>query len=244
MKSLRLLLVHAYFESLELLRQPMYLVSTVVFPSMFFWFFGAPNATEEIPARILTGSFAAFGVLGVMVFQFSVAIAQERRTPWSALLKILPMASWIPLYAKLLSGIFFSIPTISGVLWVAHLTTPVNLSLTLVLKIFATLMLAGLPFGLLGICIGQTCSAKSVLPVANLVYLPLSFAGGLWLPPNALPELVQNISEYLPTRYLGEIIWSVTLEQPFKQAHINGLIVYFVIFFMMAFWLRRRCATG
>lgn len=240
MKSLRLLLIHSYYECLELGRQPMYVLATVIFPSMFFWFFGVPNANEEIPARLLTGSFAAFGVLGVLVFQFGVGIAQERSTPWASLLRILPLPSWAHLSSKLLAGIIFSIPTVAGVLLVAELSTKANLDADLIGKLAAALLFAGLPFGLLGLIIGLSCSPRSALPMANMVYLPLSFAGGLWLPPNALPKVVQDISEYLPTRFLGEVVWSVTLNRELPQRNITGLAIYFLVFLGVSLWLHRN----
>lgn len=240
MRMLKLLLWHSYYLTIELLRQPMYVVSTILFPAMFFWFFGVPNATDQTTARLLTGSFAAYGVLGVVLFQFGVGIAQERASPWSDTLRTLPLPCWIGIASRILSGFFFALLAVVGVLVTAALATPVGLSFELVSILSLALLLGAIPFALMGISIGLTVNGQSALPVANLIYLPLSFAGGLWLPPHALPKFVQDISPYLPTRMFGEVVWMVMLDEAFKQRQSFGLFVYALLFFMLSLLLFRR----
>jgi ABC-2 type transport system permease protein len=239
-RNFRLVLLHAYYETLELLRQPSYVVSTIIFPAMFFWFFGVPNAQNEAAARLLTASFSAFGLLGVVLFQFAVSTAEMRATPWEAFLQILPLSTGVRIAARLISGAFFALLSIGGVLAVSYASTTAALPLEMVLKLFGALLLAALPFGLVGLTIGLSARGKSVLPIANMVYLPLSFAGGLWLPPNALPKVIQDISPYLPTRYLGELVWAVTENRAPKTGTEIGLLVYTLVFAMIATMLFRR----
>jgi ABC-2 type transport system permease protein len=240
MRSIRLLFWHSYFMSLDLARQPMYIVSTVLFPSMFFWFFGVPNAKEIPAANLLTGSFAAYAVLGVVLFQFGVGIAQERASPWSDTLRTLSLPSWIGIFSRIVSGFLFSLLAVGGVLLTAHFSTPADLSLSKIGSLSAVLLTGAIPFALMGITIGYSVSAQSALPVANLIYLPLSFAGGLWLPPNALPKIVQDISPYLPTRMYGEVVWAVMLEKEYQTNHIVGLLSYSCVFLVLALYLYRK----
>ena len=240
MRPLKLLFWHSYFLSLDLARQPMYIVSTVLFPSMFFWFFGVPNAQEVGSANLLTGSFSAYAVLGVVLFQFGVGIAQERASPWADTLRTLPLPPHIGIFARVLSGFFFSLLAVGGVLLTAHFSTPADLSLVRILSLAAVLLLGAVPFALMGITLGFTVSAQSALPVANLVYLPLSFAGGLWMPPNALPKVVQDISPYLPTRMYGEVVWNMMLSREFEAKPAFGLFAYGLIFLAATLVLYRR----
>lgn len=218
----------------------MYLITTVLFPSMFFWFFGVPNAQQEPAALTMLGSFSAYAVLGVVLFQFGIGIAQERGTPWSAYLRILPAPSWVGFFSRIVSGLFFAAIAVVGVIWTASQYTPVTLSSEKLAPFLGLLLAGSLPFGLMGIVIGLTCKAQSALPVANLVYLPLSFAGGLWLPPNALPKTVQDISPYLPSRMYGDLVWSSLLGIEQKTESLWGLIAYTLIFFTVAIYLVRR----
>ncbi len=240
MRNLRLLGLHSYYLTLELARQPMYIVSTILFPSMFFWFFGVPNAQNQTAALIMLGSFSAYAVLGIVLFQFGVGIAQERGTPWSAYLRILPAPAWVGFFSRLVSGIFFACLAVAGVLWTAFHFTPLELTMGRLLPFLIYLFLGSIPFGMMGIVIGLACKAQSALPVANLVYLPLSFAGGLWVPPNALPKVVQDLSPYLPTRMYGELVWGVLLQQEVENKFLIGLAIYLAIFGLISAYLYRQ----
>jgi ABC-2 type transport system permease protein len=39
----------------------------------------------------------------------------------------------------------------------------------------------------------------------NLIYLPLSFASGLWFPIEALPKFLQHVATYLPPYHLAQM---------------------------------------
>jgi ABC-2 type transport system permease protein len=44
--------------------------------------------------------------------------------------------------------------------------------------------------------------------VANLIYLPLSFASGLFMPLSQLPSFVQQVAPYLPSYHYAQLAWS------------------------------------
>jgi ABC-2 type transport system permease protein len=235
-------LVWAYFKTgtLQLLRIPAYLVPTMIFPSMFFLFFAVPNAKTTMTANFVMASFATFAVLGVALFQFGVGIAAERDTPWEIFLRTLPVSPIIRFAARILSALAFSALTVCLLIAVALLTTPVRLGVNEWIRFILGLVLGSVPFALFGIAIGYWATPKAALPVANLIYLPLSFAGGLLVPPQNLPDLVAVISPYLPTRKLGEVIWSAVLNQDWQVEHWLWLLGYAIAFGMFAIWGYRR----
>ena len=51
------------------------------------------------------------------------------------------------------------------------------------------------PFVLLGLAIGYALSAKAALAVVQVMLFPLAFAGGLFLPPEAVPRWLDAISQ-------------------------------------------------
>jgi ABC-2 type transport system permease protein len=85
------------------------------------------------------------------------------------------------------------------------------------------------------LALGYIVPSGSALPISNLFYLLLSYAGGLWLPPNALPDSVQRLSKYLPTREYGELAWSIVLNQEFETRYLHGLILYTIFFAFLSF---------
>lgn len=238
--QLALLLTHIRYACTEMIRTPVWLLTTLIFPSMFFWFFGVPNADTADKARLLMGSFSAYAVLGVVLFQFGVSISEERSRPWYDYLRALPAKPWVHILAKLITGLIFAGLSVGLVIATSFAFTPITLSTQIALQFFGALFVFAVPFGLLGICIGLLCNPKSALPVANLIHLPMSFAGGLWVPPNALPKVVQDISPYLPTRLYGEIVWKTLFQEALPTGSLTGLALYCFVFFAIVIWAWRK----
>lgn len=74
-------------------------------------------------------------------------------------------------------------------------------------QLFATLLAGGASFSTLGFALGYWASPRGASPVANLVYLPLSFASGLFIPLANLPQVVQDAAPYLPTYHFAQLVW-------------------------------------
>lgn len=228
------------FQIRETFRQPLYVVTTLLFPSMFFLFFGVPNATDERAALILISSFSCFAVLGVVLFQFGVSFAQDRASGWMLHLRTLPISPHTLWTAKILTGLFFAVLASLGVMLTAVLSVDYLVPPARLLSFFVSLWGGGFLFASLGIIIGLLSNPRAAVPTANLIYLPLSFAGGLWLPPDALPRLVQKVSEFLPTRHYGEVVWAAALGEPVLSRWWIGLVIYQVIFAVIAVILMKR----
>ena len=86
------------------------------------------------------------------------------------------------------------------------LTTAASLSPARWLALAATLLLGAAPFAVLGIALGYWAPARGALPIANLLYLGLAYAGGLWFRARDLPAPVADVSPYLPTRALADAL--------------------------------------
>jgi ABC-2 type transport system permease protein len=67
---------------------------------------------------------------------------------------------------------------------------------------------AALPLLGAGLTIGYSLVPKAALAVAQLLLLPLAFAGGLFLPPDLFPDWLDRISVWLPTRAGRDLVAS------------------------------------
>ena len=201
-------------ESIKSLRVPVFVVSTLVFPSLLFILFGLPNAAVTMPGgskvgNLLIASFGAYGLLGVSIFSFGVAVAVERGQGWTKLLRTTPMPAWVYFLAKLIMVILFNILVLLVLFAVGYLFAGIRMSVLEWLKLALVLIVGALPFSSLGFSLGYWASPQSASPVANLLYLPLSFASGLFMPLSQLPKLVQNLAPYLPTYHYGQLVWMI-----------------------------------
>ena len=238
--NFKVLLLETLLKMKELFRQPVYWVTSLLFPSMFYWFFALPHATSTESAHLLLGSFSAFAILGVVFFQTAVISAQEKATPWSYYLKTLPSSSWVRLCSGLAVNCVFATLAVVAVVFTSKAGYGITFSSMQWVKFAGALGLGALPFAVGGFLMGEICTAKNVVPLGNIVYLPLSFAGGLWIPPERLPKVVQDISEYLPTRQFAEVVWAAAFDQELPSASVKSLLLWWVGLSCLWFFARRR----
>jgi ABC-2 type transport system permease protein len=181
-------------------RLPAYVIPTLAFPCAFYAFFGiVMNGSQHIgPTSVATymlATFGAFGVVGCALFGFGVSVAMERGQGWLLVKRASPMPPAAYFIAKLLTTMLFALVIVLMLSLLGTELGGVRLAPQAWLTLVAALVLGSIPFGALGLAIG----------FVNLVYLPLSFLSGLWIPVEALPPVVARIAPYLPTYHLGQL---------------------------------------
>ncbi|MHB8153432.1 MAG: ABC transporter permease [Vulcanimicrobiaceae bacterium] len=233
MRSLGLIGIYARLMFLEIFRTPAYVVPTVVFPALFFAMFALPWARTPGLADTEMLSFVAIAVIGVTLFQFGVGVAAERARPWERYLRTLPANVAIRFAARSLCALLFGALAGACVVVVARLFSPIDLNgpQWALLALYA--VLGGIPFVLFGITIGYWSNARAAVAIANLCYMLLAFAGGLWMPPTFLPAPIALVSPYLPTRAFGELLWSIA-GAGHASASLVVLAAYTALFTMLA----------
>jgi ABC-2 type transport system permease protein len=235
---MRLALAHARFESLELLRLPSFIVPTLSFPALLYLIFGLPQPDER--ATFVMAVFTAFAVLGVAFFQFGVGIAVERGTSWQVFLRILPVRPAARLVARAISALLFGLGSAILVVAAALTLSSAQLEPGAWACLVVVLLAGGATFALLGVAIGYWFSPKGALPVANVLYLGLSYVGGLWMPTSELPELVRAVSPYVPTSYWSELVAAATTGSLGPAESWVALLAFGVAFAGLAVWGYRR----
>lgn len=190
-------------------RQPSFWVPTVLFPAMLYTFFGAGLAGSGPAAGYAMASFAVYAVLGVGFYQFGVSVAQDRADPFTIWQRTLPGSAVAPWVARVVVGIGFSMLAMALVLILGKLLGGVVLTEGAAwVRLGGITLICALPATLMGTALGSLSSARAAVPLANLIFLPLAYLGGLWMPPQLLPEVVGAISVWTPTRAMGELAWA------------------------------------
>lgn len=236
----RVLMMETYGELLKLVRMPAYAIPVLLFPTMFYALFGLSFGGRD-QATYLIGSYASFGVIGAALFSLGVGVAVERAQGWLTLKRASPMPAAAYFGAKVLISILFgaTITVLLGTLGV--LFGNVDLSAQQWLLLFATMALGAAPFCAMGCALAYLVGPNSAPAVANLIYLPMSFASGLWVPLEALPKFVQNIAPALPPYHLGRMALRILgFGDTSLLLHAAVLAAVTVVFMAMAMWLYRR----
>ena len=211
-----------------LLRQPGFWIPTVVFPAMLYAFFGAQSGGGQWAANAMA-SFCVYAVLGVGFFQFGVSVAQDRESPFAHWQASLPGHAGIPWLARILASLVFVTLAVLCVIGVALLMTDVRLEAVAWIRLGLVCLVSVVTATLMGIALGAWTSARAAVPMANLIYLPLAYLGGLWVPPMAMPAAVNAISVWTPTRAMAELGWAAVTGASWQASHLLLLVGWTVV---------------
>ena len=202
------------YEFLKRLRMPVYSLSLVLFPTMFYTLFGVVmNRSGSIHhlavATYLMATMACYGVMGVALFGFGVGVAVERGQGWLEVKRASPMPAAAPLVGRLGTCLLFSIVVALALLIAGTAFGGVRMTVAQVALFIAALVAGSIPFCALGLAIGYFARPNSAAAIVNLIYLPLSFFSGLWMPIEALPPALQKIGHMLPPYHFGQLLLNV-----------------------------------
>ncbi|QBB69930.1 ABC transporter permease [Pseudolysobacter antarcticus] len=228
------------YEFIRLLRTPSFAVPTLLFPAMFYVLFGVlmggHSSGDNPMAHYLLATYCVFGVMAPGLFGFGITVATERERGWLALKRVAPMPAGAYLGAKMLMAmlfaflIFVTLAILSSSLGGVRLLPMQWLGLML-LAVFGVL-----PFCALGLVVGSYASAQAAPAIINLIYLPMAFLSGLWMPLRMLPNLVAQIAPLWPPYHLSQLTLSVIGQgsDGFQAMHGAVLVVMTVTLFVIA----------
>lgn len=219
----RLTLLHARYLLLETLRTPIAVVGTTVFPALSLLFFVAPQgavADDPVQATAAASQLALFAVMSVCLFQYGVGVAEDRALPWDGYLRTLPVGAGPRLGGRAAVGLVMSLIGLAPLAVLAASLTAATLSPPRLLLGAVALLAAALPLLGLGVAIGYRFTVKAALPIANVLLLPLAFAGGLFIPPQVFPGWLDALSRLLPTRAGRDLVVAATTGAPLAASAV------------------------
>jgi ABC-2 type transport system permease protein len=231
---------------LRLARLPGYVVPTIAFPLMFYAFFGLALNRHETTGSVadavyLIGSYGTFGVIGAALFGVGTSIANDRAEGLLLLKRASPMPPFAFLLAKIATAAAFGaiITTLLLALGIAFGNVPFAPATDL--AVLAILTVGSIPFAAIGLAVGALATPSGAPALINCLYLPMSFASGLWVPIAFLPVFVQRLAPWFPAYHLAQLA-----RMPFGVAdgsvatHLVVIVAYTSLgLSLAAFGLRR-----
>jgi ABC-2 type transport system permease protein len=226
---------------LNLLRTPAYTLPTLLFPVMFYVFFGLLMLRGQ--SLWLLCTFATFGVMGAALFSFGVSIATERAQGWLLLLRASPAPVSAVIAGKAFGALLFAIVIVVMMAALAAAFGEVRLETSQWLGLAGILTFGALPFCLMGLALGLWLSPNAAPAVLNIVYLPLGFLSGLWIPSTVFPGWLQSVAEWLPPYHLAALALDITGAKPADWGHSLAVLgVFGLVFAVMTALGWRRLA--
>ena len=204
MSSMNLYYKEARYDLLSIMRTPGFVLPALAFPLMFYLFFGV-FFRAGAGADYLLVTYSCFGIMGPAMFNFAAGIASDRAHGWLTLKQMSPMPFSAYLLAKLSTSLVFSICILILLFSAATMFGDVRLHSTQWLLLAAVMLAGSVPFALLGLLLGLSLSDKAAPGVVNLIYLPMAFLSGLWLPLFLFPGWLQQLAWLWPSFHLSQL---------------------------------------
>ena len=235
------------FEFVKSLRTPAFAVPTLLFPILFYLMFGILFGSMRGNSRQAVELFATYGVFGAMgpgLFGFGVSLAIEREQGLLTLKQALPSPPGAYLLARAFMAMVF-VAIISLLLTLmAVLVGHVPLTFTQGITLFAINVLGALPFCAIGMLLGSLVSGAASPAIVNLIFLPMAFLSGLWVPMQFMPKVLIDIAPVWPSYHLAQMALA-TVGASSKgtfSGHIAVLAGIALVFFLLA--VRRMQGGG
>ena len=245
-----MLLAQARSEFVTCWRIPAFSITCLVLPILFFTFFGLPLVNRTLPdgtnlGAFILASFAAYAVGSIMVFSFGIGVATERAMRMDVLIRATPLPPGIYILAKVVTALLFALVSLVILIAYGIVVGGIREDLSVWISMIARLLAGSLPFIGLGFAIGYLTGPNAAPAVANLIYLPLAFASGYFLPLNQLPAFIRRVAPYLPTYHYAQLAWSAVGRR--SEPLLTSLLWvagYSILFLAIAVWAYQRDETS
>jgi ABC-2 type transport system permease protein len=92
----------------------------------------------------------------------------------------------------------------------------------------------------MGLGIGCSLPTKAAVVVAQVLFFPLAFGGGLMTAPGEAPGFVETIAPYLPTGAAVRLMWAAVGDFPLQVSSVLALAGWTIALAGFAAWSYRR----
>jgi len=233
-------------EILKVIRVPAFLIPIIGFPAMFYALFGllmfggsGGAAGLQMPTYLLA-SYGTFGVVGAALFGMGVGVAVERGQGWLTLKSATPMPPLAYFGAKMLVSMIFGVIITLILCTLGTLFGGVSMSATTWLLLLLVLTVGAVPFCALGCALGYLAGPNSAPAIANMIYLPMSFLSGLWIPVEFMPKALQSVAVFMPPYHISRLALAAVGVKTNVLLHAGALVGFTAVFLALAVLAYRR----
>ncbi|GAA3623152.1 ABC transporter permease [Streptomyces fenghuangensis] len=236
-----LTLVHTRYQLLRTIRIPIALVGSAFFPAASMIFFVVPAAGDDPTGAVYaTASMVVFASIISNLFGHGIGVAEDRAQPWDPYTRTLPVGLFPNFAGRIITGLMMMLLSMLPVVVIAAVFTEASVTVWEFLAGLVVLIVASLPFMLMGLAIGYLLSTKAALAVVQIIFFPLAFAGGLLSAPDAAPGFVKAIAPYVPSRGAVELMWAAVGDFEVNPTAVVSLVVWTAAVGAVAVYAYRR----
>lgn len=196
------------YEFVRMLRTKAFSLSVVGFPVVFFLLFGISNRASGY-GQYLVPAYSCMGVVSACLFGIGMAMALERAQGWLEVKQASPMPRFVYLAAKIMGCAGFAIIIVGLLVLLGVTLGGVTVTALQVIELCGVILAGSVPFTAMALLVAILVPPNSGPGIINLVYLPMSFASGFWMPIKYLPHWLQVFAPALPTYHLAQLALNI-----------------------------------
>jgi ABC-2 type transport system permease protein len=245
MMSVSPILAIAYRDLLKFLRDPVRIVSTLIFPAVFI---GISSVLQEVGFSSLT--FAFTGIFAQTLFQSSalglISLIEDRENDFSQEIFVSPISRYAIIGGKIFGEALVSIAQGVAILaFVVVLGMSISGRQLLGLTVAAVIVcLFGGAFGVL--VLANLSSQRAANQVFPFIFLPQFFLAGVFIPVQVLPWYLDLVSKISPMRYAVDLARGIFFagEPGYADIVLQGvpfnllvIAILFILFLVVGTWL-------
>jgi ABC-2 type transport system permease protein len=190
-------------------------VGAVAIPVLLYVMFGLPNPGEldggTTMHTAMLVSLSAYGVVSLAIFTFGENLARERGRGWTRTLRATPLPVSVYLVAKTATAIVHAGLIVVAMSVLAATSGDVDLSARTWIALGITMLGGVIAFSALGYAIALLARPRAATAISNLIFLPLAFASGFFVPLSELPAALRTLAPWLPTYHFGQIAYRIVM---------------------------------
>ena len=229
------------YEVLRTFRNKRFMLFSLAFPLLLFFLVAGPNHNEKLGGI----NFATYYMVGMLswgsmtgVIGAGARIAAERSINWHRQLRVTPLPVRTYFASKILSG--YALATLSiAVLYAAGISLGVRLSAAHWLELTGYVLVALLPFAVIGIVLGHLLKVDSLGPALGGVTSLFAILGGSW-GPIVSGGFLQSVVKLLPSYWLVQAGNTVVGGDGWPAEAWIVIAVWTVVSVRVAMWVYRR----
>ncbi|MCM3763543.1 ABC transporter permease [Neobacillus niacini] len=231
-------------EIIRILRNRYFVFWSLVMPIIFYYVFtnlvnsNIPNKSEWQAHYLM--SMTVFSVMGSSMMTLGIRLVQERSQGWSTFLRTTPLSNTVYFAAQMVGQSVIHVFSIVIIFIAGALINDVSLTVLEWIMSGLWILLGSLPFLALGTLIGLMKKVETAAGVSNVLYMVLAVSGGLWMPLEVMPKMMQAIAKWLPSYNFGSGAWEIVRGGLPDWKNMMLLIAYLVLFMLLSNYIRRK----
>ncbi|WP_141433752.1 ABC transporter permease [Bacillus sp. 03113] len=231
-------------EVLRILRNPYYVFWSLMMPILFYILF-TKVINIQVPDRALWQahylmSMTVYSVMGSAIMTLGIRQVQERNQGWSRFMHITPLSTSVYFFAKMFGQTLIHVFSIIVIFITGAIINDVRLPLDEWILSGLWIIIGSLPFLALGTLVGTMKRIDTATGISNVLFMILAISGGMWMPFNVLPKIVQDIGKWLPGYNFGNGAWEIVRGNSPEWMNVFVLAGYLFLFMLLSSYVRSR----